>query len=62
MSPHVKPSVSTTDEESGLGAWPPGVAEMRGGKKGDILKLVRHPFNPLSPIDVYRRHLDPMHL
>lgn len=43
MNPHVRPSVTNGDEESGLGVWPPGVAEMRGGKKGDILKLVRQP-------------------
>jgi len=39
MNPHVRPSVTNGEEESGLGLWPPGVAEMRGGKKGDILKL-----------------------
>ena len=38
MSTHVK---STNDEEVGVGAWPQGATEMRGGKKGDILKLVR---------------------
>ena len=41
MSTQVKSSVTSNDEEVGLGAWPQGATEMKGGKKGDILKLVR---------------------
>ena len=43
MNIHVKAPSTTTptsEEDAGLGVWPMGIAEARGGKKGDILKFV----------------------
>ena len=45
VSIHTRPpslSASATREDEGaMGAWPAGSADLRGGKKGDIFRLVR---------------------
>ena len=56
MNTHMKASsVAQTPEEEagpgvGLGAWLPGTMDMRGGKKGDILKVVSEPKSYVYPV------------
>ena len=42
---HPSLSTPTTEDEGAVaqGVWPVGSADLRGGKKGDIFRLVRKP-------------------